>query len=109
MATSKGNDPASNRPKQRHTPIGGMMRTVDVARATPHVAPHRSSRIITTNLAFKQWGNTFPGAACVVALVDRFAQHCHRVEIVGESYRDKHRLDPDRPEPSTSKSRRKRS
>ena len=66
------------------------------------------STVITTNLAFKQWGNTFPGAACVVALVDRFAQHCHRVEIVGESYRDKHRLDPDRPKPSTTKSRRKR-
>jgi len=66
------------------------------------------STIITTNLPFKQWGNTFPGAACVVALVDRFAQHCHRVEIIGESYRDKHRLDPDRPKPSTSKSRRKR-
>jgi DNA replication protein DnaC len=66
------------------------------------------STIITTNLAFKQWGTTFPGAACVVALVDRFAQHCHRVEIVGESYRDKHRLDPDRPKASTTKSRRKR-
>jgi DNA replication protein DnaC len=66
------------------------------------------STIITTNLAFKQWGNTFPGAACVVALVDRFAQHCHRLEILGESYRDKHRLDPDRPKPSTTKSRRKK-
>jgi DNA replication protein DnaC len=66
------------------------------------------STIITTNLAFKQWGNTFPGAACVVALVDRFAQHCHRVEIIGDSYRDKHRLDPDRPKPTASKSRRKR-
>lgn len=65
------------------------------------------STIITTNLAFKQWGTTFPGAACVVALVDRFAQHCHRIEIVGESYRDKHRLDPDRPPPSTSKSRKR--
>jgi hypothetical protein len=48
-----------------------------------------------TNLAFKQWGTVFPGAACVVALVDRFAQHCHRVEIPGPSWRDKHRLDPD--------------
>jgi DNA replication protein DnaC len=66
------------------------------------------STIITTNLAFKQWGNTFPGAACVVALVDRFAQHCHRVEIVGESWRDKHRLDPDRPPPKPSRSRRNR-
>ena len=66
------------------------------------------STIITTNLAFKQWGNTFPGAACVVALVDRFAQHCHRIEILGESWRDKHRLDPDRPPPKPSRSRRKR-
>jgi DNA replication protein DnaC len=66
------------------------------------------STIISTNLAFTQWGNTFPGAACVVALVDRFAQHCHRVEIIGESYRDKHRLDPDRPKPTSPKSRRKR-
>ena len=66
------------------------------------------STIITTNLAFKQCGNTFPGAACVVALVDRFAQHCHRIEIVGESWRDKHRLDSDRPPPKPSRSRRKR-
>lgn len=66
------------------------------------------STVITTNLAFKQWGNTFPGAACVVALVDRFAQNCHRVEILGESWRDKHRLDPDRPPPKPGRSRRKR-
>ncbi len=67
------------------------------------------STIITTNLAFKQWGNTCPGAACVVALVDRFAQNCHRVEIIGDSYRDKHRLDPDCPRPTSPKSRPKRS
>jgi DNA replication protein DnaC len=66
------------------------------------------STIISTNLAFKQWGTTFPGAACVVTLVDRFAQHCHRVEIIGDSYRDKHRLDPDRPKATSPKSRRKR-
>jgi DNA replication protein DnaC len=66
------------------------------------------STIISTNLTFKQWGTTFPGAACVVALVDRFAQHCHRVEILGESWRDKHRLDTDRPPPPPSRSRRKR-
>lgn len=65
------------------------------------------STIITTNLGFKQWGTVFPGAACVVALVDRFAQHCHRVEIIGESWRDKHRLDSDRPPPKPSRSRRK--
>jgi DNA replication protein DnaC len=48
------------------------------------------STIITTNLPFKQWGNVFPGAACVVALVDRFAQHCHRIDIDADSWRDTH-------------------
>ena len=28
-----------------------------------------------------------PGAACVVVLVDRFAQHCHRVDIDADSWR----------------------
>lgn len=67
------------------------------------------STIISTNLAFKQWGTVFPGAACVVALVDRFAQHCHRVDILGLSWRDQHRLDPDgRPPPPPGRPRRKR-
>ena len=47
------------------------------------------STVITTNLAYKQWGTVFPGAACVVALVDRFAQHCHTVEIDADSWRNK--------------------
>jgi len=48
------------------------------------------STVISTNLAFKQWGTVFPGAACVVALVDRFAQHCHKVDIDADSWRDRH-------------------
>jgi DNA replication protein DnaC len=53
----------------------------------------QKSLVLTTNLAFKQWGNVFPGAACVVALVDRFAQHCHKVDIDGDSWRDTHSFD----------------
>jgi DNA replication protein DnaC len=53
------------------------------------------STVITTNLAFKQWGTVFPGAACVGALIDRFAQHCHRVDIDAESWRDKHGFERD--------------
>ncbi len=53
--------------------------------------------VITTNLAFKQWGTVFPGAACVVALVDRFAQHCHTVDIDADSWREKHAFDRDPP------------
>ncbi len=50
------------------------------------------SIVITTNLAFKQWGSIFPGAACVVALVDRFAQHCHVIDIDADSWRQKKSL-----------------
>lgn len=47
------------------------------------------SLILTTNLPFKQWSTVFPGAACVAALVDRFVQHCHIVDIDGDSWRQK--------------------
>jgi len=55
---------------------------------------HRST-VISTNLAFKQWGTVFPGAACVVALVDRFAQHCHKIDIDADSWRDRHSFERD--------------
>jgi DNA replication protein DnaC len=62
--------------------------------------------VITTNLAFKQWGTVFPGAACVGALVDRFAQHCHRLDIDADSWRDAHAFERDVP-PGNKPGRRK--
>ena len=50
------------------------------------------STIITTNLAFKDWALVFPGAACVVALVDRFTEQCHFVDIDADSWRQKNSL-----------------
>ncbi len=50
---------------------------------------HRRSVIITTNLAYKQWASVFPGATCLSALVDRFAQHCHTLDIKGDSWRER--------------------
>jgi DNA replication protein DnaC len=47
------------------------------------------STAITTNLAYKQWGAIFPGAACVAALIDRFDQHCHLIDIDADSWRHK--------------------
>ena len=59
--------------------------------------------------AFKQWGTVFPGAACVVALVDRFAQHCHKVDIDAESWRDLHPFErDDSPGTTTSRTTKKR-
>ena len=48
--------------------------------------------VITTNLAFKQWGTVFHDASCLGALVDRFAQHCHVIDIDADSWRDKEAL-----------------
>jgi DNA replication protein DnaC len=49
--------------------------------------------VITTNLAYKQWGTVFGDAPCLVALIDRFAQHCHVLDIDADSWRDKERLE----------------
>ena len=49
--------------------------------------------VITTNLAYKQWGSLFGDAPCLGALVDRFAQHCHVLDIDADSWRDKERLE----------------
>jgi DNA replication protein DnaC len=57
------------------------------------------STVITTNLAFKQWGSVFPGAACVAALIDRFVQHCHVLDIDADSWRQKESLQPIPPGP----------
>jgi DNA replication protein DnaC len=43
--------------------------------------------VITTNRAFKEWGEVFPNAACTVSLIDRLVHRCEVVAIEGESYR----------------------
>ena len=47
----------------------------------------KRSVAISTNLGFKQWGSVFEDASCLGALIDRFAQHCHVVDIDAESWR----------------------
>ncbi len=49
----------------------------------------RKSTVITTNRAFADWGEVFPGAACVVSLIDRLMHRAEVVRIKGESYRKK--------------------
>ena len=53
----------------------------------------KRSTLVTTNLPFKQWSTVFPGAASVVALVDRFAEHCHVLDIDADSWRQKSKPD----------------
>jgi DNA replication protein DnaC len=49
----------------------------------------QASTIITTNLSFKDWANVFPGAACLVPLVDRFTENMIAFDIHGASYRQR--------------------
>lgn len=67
-------------------------RAADMLYAIVDRRHEKRSTVVTTNLSFKQWGTVFPGAACVVALVDRFAQHCNVVDIDADSWRQKNAL-----------------
>jgi DNA replication protein DnaC len=47
----------------------------------------QKSTLITTNRPFAEWGEVFPGAACVVSLIDRLLHHAEIIPIEGDSYR----------------------
>ena len=48
-----------------------------------------NSTIVTTNRPFAEWGEAFPSATCVVALVDRLVHNAEIIAIDGDSYRRK--------------------
>ena len=109
---------AQLRPRPDREPSSVMLLTLRVALIQPVIRPQagRSEAtepkprfvLLMRNLAFKQWGAVFPGAACVVALVDRFNQHCHRLTIDADSWRENHGLDAGDPPPARPASRRRR-
>lgn len=43
--------------------------------------------VLTTNLAFGEWSQAFPNAACATALIDRVVHHADIIAIEGKSYR----------------------
>jgi DNA replication protein DnaC len=47
----------------------------------------RKSLLLTSNLAFSEWGQIFQGERMTAALLDRLTHHCHIFEMNGESYR----------------------
>jgi DNA replication protein DnaC len=47
----------------------------------------RASLLITSNLAFSEWGQVFQGERMTAALLDRLTHRCHIFELSGESYR----------------------
>lgn len=47
----------------------------------------RASLLVTSNLAFSDWGQVFQGERMTAALLDRLTHRCHIFEMSGESYR----------------------
>jgi hypothetical protein len=41
------------------------------------------------------WTDHHKAPGCSIALVDRFAQHCHKVDIDADSWRDAHKSERD--------------
>jgi DNA replication protein DnaC len=48
----------------------------------------RKPIVLTTNKPFKEWGEVFPSAGCVVTLVDRLIHRSEIIHIEGDSYRN---------------------
>ena len=47
----------------------------------------RRSLLVTSNLAFGEWGQIFQGERMTAALLDRLTHRCHIFEMNGESFR----------------------
>lgn len=47
----------------------------------------RRSLLLTSNLAFSEWGSVFQGERMTAALLDRLTHRCHIFEMNGESFR----------------------
>lgn len=47
----------------------------------------RSSLLITTNKAFRDWNEIFPNAACITTLLDRLTHHAEIAVLEGRSFR----------------------
>ena len=57
----------------------------------PELYP-RVAMIVTTNLKFADWVQVFGDERLTAALLDRLTHHAHILELVGESYRFRQRL-----------------
>ena len=55
----------------------------------------RGATIISTNLAFKDWGRIFHDSTLAQAAVDRIIHRCQVVKIEGDSYRSKNMQEND--------------
>ncbi len=65
----------------------------------------RASILITSNLAFSDWGQVFQGERMTAALLDRLTHRCHIFEMNGESYRFRESMKAKKPKKSEQSSK----
>lgn len=53
-----------------------------------------TSLVITTNVAFQDWGQIFSNTGTAAAVLDRLLHHAHVLALKGESYRMRNRVLP---------------
>lgn len=63
----------------------------------------RRSLLLTSNLAFSEWGQVFQGERMTAALLDRLTHRCHIFEMNGESYRFRESMKAKKEAPKKSK------
>jgi len=68
----------------------------------------KASTVITTNKGYRQWGEIFPNAGCVVTMVDRLLHKSETVVIEGESYRQHEAMERAARKEAERKARRKK-
>jgi DNA replication protein DnaC len=75
--------------------LGSLPPGADGARLLFQVVPEgyeRQSVVITTNLEFSRWGQTFGDEQMAAAVIDRVVHHGRPMRFRGESYRVRHAL-----------------
>jgi len=90
-----GVEPASYSTTNIETPtVGYLPLNREQAHLFFQVIAHcyeHTALVVTSNLPFAQWDNTFAqDATLAAALLDRLLHHAHVLPISGESYRLKH-------------------
>ena len=53
----------------------------------------KRSTIITTNMVFSEWGEVFSDNILANAILDRLLHHSHVINIKGNSYRIKNKIE----------------
>ena len=77
----------SNLKQLRLPAMGAAFEKLAREAAAANEGYERRSLLVTSNLAFGEWGQVFQGERMTAALLDRLTHRCHIFEMNSESFR----------------------